>query len=333
MKMKRVSFKKIESDWLRFESENSSTKIFQYYDIVQNVLHHYLFFTIERKEFPRFYAFYENEKCVAIAPMCKRYARNGAYYTSFGAIADLAFQNFVYGNELSIEQFDECMKLLYKRLKRIRFYRVPEETYLNDALKDNNIEIKNNINVAIECENDYDHYFTNLSKSVRQNIRTAYNRIKKDGLEYDFNLYSSGNVTLKESNEIMDVYIKRRKNNYGLRYNVKIQEWFLRHYHYNTIGFRKLEEGMYAVLKINGQVAAFWGGYVDRNRRYVIVPRLAINDEYYKYSPGYLLINETMKILKKEYGVPVLDLSKGDEKYKYDLGGKAYSTYDYLVES
>ena len=61
----------------------------------------------------------------------------------------------------------------------------------------------------------------------------------------------------------------------------------------------------------------------------VSVPRLAIDSEYSFYSPGYVLINEVIKYIAAHPVLNELDLSRGDEKYKLDFGGKLYYTYDY----
>lgn len=332
MEIKRLTLSAARQAWINFETNNTNTKVFHYFDIVNLINSHYLFFSAERKEFPRFYGFFENGKCVAIAPMCKRYSRSGNYYTSFGAIADLAHQDFVFGPELTQDSFNECFSLLLRKLKNIKFYRVPDGSLLKSAIDLYGVESSENVNVAIQAEDDYDSYFGRLSKSVKQNVRTAYNRMNTDEKEYTIHFHFPGNITSKELNEVMDVYIRRREEHYGLKFSKRLQEWFLRHYHYNTIGFSTLPEGMYAILRIDGKVAAFWGGYVEREKRYVIVPRLAINEEFKRYSPGYILINETMKVLKKEFGIECLDLSKGEERYKYDMGGQPYKTYDYHIQ-
>ena len=63
----------------------------------------------------------------------------------------------------------------------------------------------------------------------------------------------------------------------------------------------------------------------------VIIPRLSINDDFLKYSPGIVLINETAKKLAENKNIDNLDLSKGDEKYKLSMGGEVYYTMDFGI--
>ena len=51
-------------------------------------------------------------------------------------------------------------------------------------------------------------------------------------------------------------------------------------------------------LLINNEIAAFFMGYEYRDIIYI--PRLAINDEFSKYSPGFIIINEYLKAVTKQ---------------------------------
>lgn len=82
---------------------------------------------------------------------------------------------------------------------------------------------------------------------------------------------------------------------------------------------------MTIALYIDGQLAAFLSGMTDGVR--LVVPRLSINDEYRRYSPGAMLISEAIKMLASQSTIRVLDLSKGEEPYKYQLGGRIHKAY------
>lgn len=62
-----------------------------------------------------------------------------------------------------------------------------------------------------------------------------------------------------------------------------------------------------------------------------IIPRLAINDKYKSYSPGILLINETIKFLISNNKIHTLDLSQGEEEYKYKMGGVKHYSYNFII--
>ena len=74
-------------------------------------------------------------------------------------------------------------------------------------------------------------------------------------------------------------------------------------------------------------------GLKTHNGATVAVPRLAIDTEYSFYSPGYVLVCETIRYIAAHPVLKELDLSRGDEKYKLDMGGQLYRTYDYDLSS
>lgn len=84
---------------------------------------------------------------------------------------------------------------------------------------------------------------------------------------------------------------------------------------------------MTITLDIDGTLAAFMSGLVKDN--VFVVPRLSINNEYRRYSPGIILINEAIKYFISDTKITILDLSQGQESYKYNMGGKEHYTYEF----
>lgn len=64
----------------------------------------------------------------------------------------------------------------------------------------------------------------------------------------------------------------------------------------------------------------------------ILVPRLAINEKYKRYSPGLILCNEIIKECYRSGKIRCLNLLRGTEKYKYDLGGKTYITKNLKID-
>ena len=52
------------------------------------------------------------------------------------------------------------------------------------------------------------------------------------------------------------------------------------------------------------------------------IPRLAINDKFAFFSPGMILVNEAIKYMMGNTDIKIFNLCRGDEKYKYDMGGR-----------
>ncbi|MBR0256652.1 MAG: GNAT family N-acetyltransferase, partial [Synergistaceae bacterium] len=103
-----------------------------------------------------------------------------------------------------------------------------------------------------------------------------------------------------------------------------------RFFHYTT-QIPQAEEGFCSFVMIDGDIAAFMYGYDNRRIMSVEIPRLAINDKFRFYSPGLLLVNETVKILM-EKGYRSLNLCRGTEKYKFDMGGSEYMTESAVID-
>lgn len=88
-----------------------------------------------------------------------------------------------------------CFKLLHERFSTVELIKVDERSPLSELRQE---EFASVSNVAIYFGDDYEVYFKSLSPSVRQNIRTSYNRIEKDGHTYELDVFTNG-----ESAELM----------------------------------------------------------------------------------------------------------------------------------
>jgi CelD/BcsL family acetyltransferase involved in cellulose biosynthesis len=82
-----------------------------------------------------------------------------------------------------------------------------------------------------------------------------------------------------------------------------------------------------AVLKINQEIAAYFFGFkIEKN---IEINRVVINDDFKFFSPGLFLFHEYIK--KEIPQLEGIDLTVGDEKYKFDLGGKPHIIYNLKV--
>lgn len=202
----------------------------------------------------------------------------------------------------------------------LEFYFVPSLSPLCRMME--RTEEFNNYDVYIET---YESFFSSLSKSTRQNIRTSYNRLTKDGKEYQLKIYGCCEEgiesIIKEANM---VYQRRRLvwEDSTVELSPKtIYKIYKRDVVYQTM--RKLSSSKIVCLFIDGQLAAFFMGYEYDNQ--IRIPRLAIDDAYSRYSPGMILICEYLKQSPENFH---FDLGRGDESYKSKLNGMVYKTYN-----
>ena len=189
-------------------------------------------------------------------------------------------------------------------------------------------------NVQIPLANSYDEYNKRLSKHARQNIRTAYNRANRDGYELSFHSYRmlDGGSVKKEARKAFKsytaLYIKRLKERYnrsGMRFFVKktLMKYF-------GSGWKSASSSMSLLvdISINGEIAAYAKCYFDLVHKKITVPNLAIDIKWGFYSPGIVLVNELIKYVIEMGGVEYLSMGRGEEPYKYEMGGEQYNTYN-----
>lgn len=266
----------------------------------------------------KFVVGYDNNKPVCLAPLivdkvpfpCIRLL---GYGTNAG------YLDYIYTKDSYAYELHKYCRNLFKEYQ-FEYTFVKETSPLCSMM--NSVEKFNNYAVCLE---EYEEYYKNLSRSTRQNIRTAYNRIHTDGGEFEFALFDKNyeklEELLKDLNEIYqkrrlewspkDKPIPKRKKKIILKRDIIFQ------------GMRKMENALIAVLYINKKPAAFFMGFTFHNG--VCIPRLAIDTEYSRYSPGMILINEFLKqVSAKNF---IFDLCRGDEGYKSKLRGKILVSY------
>lgn len=192
------------------------------------------------------------------------------------------------------------------------------------------LEEDSNQNVNIFIGNTYEEYYSKLSKSTRQNIRTAYNRMNKDGLDYKFDFIINKPLGKEKLSQIIDIYCERHSSRYNVKTS-KLKKFYLKHFDFSTKCQQKYKN-IYCLLYINDKIAAFMSGLINEKDESVIIPRLSIVEDFYRYSPGIVLINETAKKFEKFPSLNNLDLSKGNETYKTVMGGIVYETKNFIVK-
>lgn len=262
---------------------------------------------------------FRNELPVCIAPLIidyKPHMRVGLLGTGTNA----GTLDFIYNENTDKQEILELYKVCKQRFSMadFLFYFVKETSPLCEEMLEQ--QVYNNYEVFVE---DYINYFASLSKSTRQNIRTAYNRLEKSGLSYSLHIFDRNERNIDNIIEQLNVIYQNRRliwdENNKMPSEKKMKMIAKRDVVYQSM--RKIEGGQIVVLFISGQPAAFFMGFNVGNRFYV--PRLAIGAEYEKFSPGMLLINEYLKQVPSNFA---FDLGRGDEGYKNKLQGQLYST-------
>lgn len=320
--------KKIQMAWLGFEN-GFGISPFLFYSYLKNVFFHTFFFKFFER--PCIYTVEEDGDILLIAPM--KYNIKKKNWMLLGDIFGSGEADFLYAQTLSNEK---RIQLTYDLISsfngKFEFSRISEESILFKVCKEMTLEYAYNNSVMILIPEDYDVFNQSLSSSVRQNLRTSYNRMKRDEIFYQLEFYEKGNDNTMEKifYEIMPVYLTRQRGKYNNHngFAKNLYSFFYRNLKHDSISLKNSENAVHFVLRINNEIAAFFSGLKNKTGDIIVVPRLAINDKFSFYSPGYLLLNESIKFLK-EREVKILDLTRGTEKYKTAFNGIVYKTYDF----
>lgn len=329
-----TNLKSSKNDWEYIENMNSCTNPFQYYNYNEAIQKSSFFYWIREISSPRIFVVYKKGTPIVLFPLCKIYGINkkgdGVEYRMYGNRQN-GILDVLYVDSVSIDDLKKSVQLLTKvipapMMSRIRDNSIIYKSFPNLPLSpaDNGVTIK-------LCDDDYKTYFASLSKSVRQNIRTAYNRMHKDCRSCELSIVKSQDLTPEINNGLLEIYLQRSESRYGKRINLASRILYEYVHHY-SITLKSLDNAVYYILKIDKKIAAFMGCFLNHSTNYLVVPRLAINDEYKRYSPGMLLLNETIKYCYENNAIREIDLSRGEEQYKFNMGGVIYYSYDFILK-
>ncbi len=300
--------------------------IYQTYGFQRALFKRLFIYGLQYREKYAYYVVRKDGKVLFIAPLSKK----GNTYSIIGNMNGVPVYDFIYAPNFSGEDYREGIKELFRFLKMesITFNWVLPESPLYKYAQEMGTEQTEIDCVALEFGKSYDDYYGGLSKNTRQNIRTAYNRLAKDEVQLKFKLVK-GKIDRKTLNQMIEIYCNRHVERYGAKQS-SLKKAYLKYFDFATNFYKKNADTYNALLYCNEKLVAFFTGSKSGDR--IVVPRLSIDGEYGKYSPGVLLINETVKALTEEGQIRVLDLSKGEEKYKYTMGGERYALYKFAIK-
>lgn len=259
----------------------------------------------------------------AIIPVLRHKKTNGDFYEIFGNANGFNECGILYRDSKVLKQ---CITQLKEAGMNLRFIKIDERSPISEF---KTVNSKTTNNVEIHFKVDFDIYFKSLSSSVRQNIRTAYNRLNKDGLTYSLEVFQPKDGCNRfPTKEIIDLYCRRHSERYGVETSF-LKKWFLRNQSFATRLYKYADNALTTLLRIDGKPAAFLSGLYSKDR--LIVPRLSIDSMFNRYSPGMILVCEAIKYMIGNTSIKILDLSQGEEEYKYKLGGIRHCSYSFEI--
>lgn len=336
---------KLKNVWEKLYGANLTLSVFQSYEFMHNFWRNSWVYGVTHRELPVFYLVLEDGIPRMIAPLCKKC--DGSYEI-MGNKNGCEYCDFIYAGDTNVDLY---VDVLLKYLKRkVVFARIKDDSSLYRKFlgKDHVKALHEEACVSIALPDSYEAYYKSLHSSVRQNLRTSLNRLKRDGHSVSVKvLHDGGQVTTWNYNdketlqmgstsystqdgdtqnvgndfaEMMALYYRRHAERYGERTS-RLKMWYMKHLNFMSVSLCCMRSAISVMLFIDDELAAFMSGLVSAGKGDLIIPRLSINGNLGFYSPGMLLVNETARYLIDKTDNRNLDLSLGAETYKLKMGG------------
>lgn len=259
-----------------------------------------------------------------------------------GSTAD--YIDFIYGDASDVQKQD-ALRMVFDWLAKNGFGHLRFEQIVATSQTIKHFETigvphdvkKETLSVYINLGvGTHEQYFAALGKHAKQNVRTAYNRMTRDNHTCRFSFYSRSGIGLAidsaDGRSVIEqcerLYCDRQNSRYSHTRTkfAQLKKWYAQQIvNYTTLA-KDSPDLILAVLYIDNEIAAFMRGYFKHDRSSIELPRLAINEKFGWYSPGLVMLNETAKFFLSSTNVRGIDLCRGTEKYKLDMGGGTYPT-------
>ena len=241
-------------------------------------------------------------------------------------ILNMAFPYVEVCDDDAISQIAQYIKERFKGLK-ISFADVPSCSPFAKIMSKISTEVKEreSYHVPLAQFKTHEEYVASLNKNIYKNIRKAYNHLKTDDKEIWIRLFDSEHLPPKDYFfRLWQLYLNRKmawrhkKDSTATRVTNWIKAMYEKKMGCASESLRKLKTAQLYTLEVDGALAAFM--IVYRHNNHLLMPKLAIDTKFSRYSPGILLILEAAKFWIKE-GVADFDMCRGDERYKREMGG------------
>lgn len=342
-------FDKLESAWKKLEKGVEMTW-FQTFDWYKIVNRHFM---AEKKKAPFRSGTYilvsdDNGAPLMIAPIqivkigfyVKRVGvRKGFYFLGRQGFSD--YLNFIY-TDYSDEIVKEILKYLKNKYKINTFYfeNVSSETGIYQTFQNiPNVERTDSVCMRIVLPDNFEDYRMSLAKSVRRNMTTAFNRAKKNDLEFTYEI--ARNLDQKTIDELQEVYSPRYEKKQtrtfkGLSKQAQMynycREKIIKYTEIPVDVLTEIKDCWCLIAKCNGEIAAFFFSVYRPENKTTYQLIAGVNEKYQWYGPGktqlYNFIQDEINNGKPL--VEVIDLTRGNEGYKYDFNGEELRTSQFL---
>lgn len=255
--------------------------------------------------------------------------KKGVYILGHASYSD--YLNAVYEN-IDKESFDILMDNLKKDYADyvFTFTDLIEGTQFEMLVEQTGVaKLDSTVSVAVSKAESAEKYTKSLSKHVRQNLRTALNRMNKDGIEYEHKVVFGKILDIDMLDELRKLHIERmnEKNNVGTDLIHKISSVVRIYYrkkkelHNNIVyeSMRTMENSVFVLVYLNGQICGYLYGLQEQHT--IRIMQNCFRSEYKFYSPMFRGTYDFLLDCYQKSDIQKVDFTRGNESYKYQLAG------------
>ncbi len=321
----------LESSWRQLNENNPYILPFQTFEFNESMLAYSKFGLRRIGLKPCFFEVINNKmETEFIIPLYVKKYRGSYKAFLFGDFSPASYSDIIYSEKSHFEDLEYIFNLISRKFGIVHyiFNKVNETSMLNASLRDFAKQEQILPCVEIAIVESYERYFLGLSKSTRQSIRSSKNKLTRDGLDFRVVFYDRQNIEPDVFNACMKIYNKRKISKADGYIMSRLIAFAKTRFNPVTQAIKTGQNNFISILYIDNQIASFCGGLSIKNSR-ITIPYLSMDSGYSKYSPGGLLISETMRYLIEKSNYHFFDLGRGDEDYKYRYGGKTHNNHTY----
>ncbi|MFA5450383.1 MAG: hypothetical protein WC231_00070 [Dehalococcoidales bacterium] len=308
IKVIRGNPESIRKHWDEIYLNNSNLSAYQSYDFLNNTgigkLDKKPWRTIGLKKI--YFVQYYGDKPTCIASLLYKLFNKKADIYIQGAFTSAGYLDFIYNDDWGYNSFSTMMQGIEAEFVKdrinttIHFDRINQRSKLQCFIEKyfhiDKHSFKRNDCVSIAVPNEYEEYWKILSKSTRQSIRTQLNKLNKRNKLWKF-VVNIDETPDSLNNIYLEIYCKRiiSRMNIGHRNSshsvmklllLKILFAFKKN-NPMTLALKENENYFSAHYEIDGKVASFCEGLICNDNR-IVIPRLAIDEQYKEFGPGIL---------------------------------------------
>ena len=184
--------------------------------------------------------------------------------------------------------------------------------------------------VKVLFNDNYEEYEKGLSRNARSNLHKAYSKVRRNEIDMSLKVIQGPFTDKALLSEAMKIYTKRESERKNRRMDFIP---YIKHRYFSALvwAMQNMASHYTFCFFLNNRLVAFMTGFAT-NYNEIVFPYVAIDSKYGSYAPGKLMIGESIKYLQEHTSIRGLDLSRGDERYKLEMGGVRHYNYKFEIE-